>query len=66
MLYAMLKAMRRPAELAGYAELHRFLNKGFVAFRAMKGAGHFLETIRIRESEIMNRLRSGHPAPFQL
>ncbi len=65
MLYAMLKAMRRPAEVAGYAELHRFLAKGFVAFRAMKGAGHFLKTIYTRETEILNRLRSGHPNPFQ-
>jgi hypothetical protein len=64
MLYTVVKTMRRPAELAGYADLHRFLEKGFVAFRKMKGAGHFLDTIHSRETQILERLRAGHPAPF--
>ncbi len=66
MLFAAVKTMRRPAELAGYADLHRFLETGFMAFRRMKGARHFLETIHARETQICHRLQAGHPTPFDL
>lgn len=64
MVYTTLKLMRRPASLAGLSDLQSFLERGFEAFRAMKGADHFLRTIAERETAILRRLFSGHPSPF--
>lgn len=59
-----LKLMRHPARAAGFAELQDFLERGFDSFRAMKGAGLFLSTLREREEEIARRLFSGSSLPF--
>jgi hypothetical protein len=56
MIGASLKLMKAPAELAGLGELHAFLQSGFTAFRQMRGAEHFLETIRVRETRLMREL----------
>jgi hypothetical protein len=56
MLGTTLKLMKRPAELAGLANLQRFLQHGFEAFRHMGDASFFLETIVTRETELMQRL----------
>jgi hypothetical protein len=61
-----LKLLRKPAHMAGLGELQEFLERGFNAFRHMKGAEEFLDTVAIRESEIIRRIYSGHPAPFSL
>src|SRR5687768_12374838 len=37
-----LKLMRRPARMAGLADLQDFLERGFAAFRTMRGADDFL------------------------
>lgn len=65
MIYSTLKLMRQPAKLAGLTELQGFLERGFEAFREMNGADAFLATIVARETEILNRLFSGHPSPFE-
>jgi hypothetical protein len=57
-----LKVMRKPAELAGLGQLHRFLKEGYTAFRAMHGAQDFLATIVERETELMQRLFAGGSA----
>ena len=44
-----LKLMRGPAQAAGLSELQKFLEAGFDAFGAMKGAGDFLELVARRE-----------------
>ena len=44
-----LKLMRGPARSAGLSELQRFLESGFDAFGAMKGAGDFLARVGERE-----------------
>jgi hypothetical protein len=54
--------MRKPAELAGLGQLHRFLKEGYTAFRAMHGAQDFLATIVERETELMQRLFAGGSA----
>lgn len=54
-----LKLMRRPAEVAGLGQLHRFLQEGYTAFRAMHGAEQFLATIVERETALMQRLFAG-------
>jgi hypothetical protein len=56
MLGTTLKLMKRPAEIAGLANLQIFLRSGFDAFKHMVDASHFLETIGIRETELMRRL----------
>jgi hypothetical protein len=56
--------MRAPAHLAGLGELHEFLEQGFNAFRLMGDPAEFLETIRTRETAIMERLFAGDPPRF--
>jgi hypothetical protein len=61
-----LKLMRRPARMAGLADLQDFLERGFEAFRDLKGADEFVATLKERESAILNRLFSGKKDPFSL
>jgi hypothetical protein len=54
-----LKMMRKPAQLAGLGALQTFLESGFDHFSGMAKAGavtEFLDTIRKRESDWINRL----------
>lgn len=53
MLGATLRLMRAPAEKAGLTHVQNFLQSGFDAFRRMKGADIFLETIDARETGLM-------------
>ena len=55
-LRASLKAMRGPARAAGMGALQTFLEAGFEAFGAMRGAQEFLATIQARESALVARL----------
>lgn len=66
LVFGTLKLMRRPARLAGLADLQDFLERGFDAFRAMRGAEPFIELVRERETAILNRLFSGAAEPFSL
>jgi hypothetical protein len=65
LLSGMLHLMRGPAEAAGLSHLHFFLQRGFDAFKAMGPASEFLDTIRSRETVLMERLFGGDPAPFR-
>ncbi|PTT82950.1 hypothetical protein DBR42_16345 [Pelomonas sp. HMWF004] len=51
-----LKLMRGPAQLAGLGALQSFLESGFDTFRAMRGAGEFLSTVRQREDGLARSL----------
>lgn len=62
-LSGMLHVMRAPAEAAGLQHLHRFLVRGFDSFRAMHGAGEFLDLVRARETALMQEMFDGQPAP---
>lgn len=64
LLYATLKMLRKPAQMAGLGEMQRFLETGFSAFRHMNGADHFLKTIALRESLLIERILDSHPDPF--
>jgi hypothetical protein len=55
-LRASLKAMRGPARAAGMGALQTFLEAGFEAFGAMRGAEEFLATIHARETALASRL----------
>jgi hypothetical protein len=56
--------MRKPAQMAGLADLQDFLERGFFAFREMNGADAFLALLRERETAILNRIFSSAPEPF--
>ena len=64
MIGTLLKAMDGPARVAGLSAMHAFLNAGFRAFRAMKGADEFLAIVGRREVELMQRLYAGTPDPL--
>ncbi len=64
MIRQALALMRRPARLAGLFALHDFLERGFLAFRNMDGAGEFLATIDRRERELLAAIYAGENAPF--
>lgn len=64
MVGAALTMMRRPARLAGLSALQDFLERGFTAFRRMKGAEGFLATIEARESRIHHAIVGGSNDPF--
>lgn len=51
-----LRLMRGPAQMAGLGALQNFLECGFDTFRAMRGAGEFLSTVRQREDTIARGL----------
>lgn len=57
---------RSPARAAGFGELQDFLERGFDAFRHMGGAGEFLQTIKTRETAILERLFAERPQPFEV
>jgi len=59
-----LAMMRQPARLAGMSGLQDFLERGFLAFRAMHGAREFLQTIDTRETEILEAIIAGANDPF--
>ncbi|MCG6873728.1 MAG: hypothetical protein LJE97_01430 [Betaproteobacteria bacterium] len=60
-----VEMMRVPAHAAGLGELHEFLERGFLAFRGMRGATEFLGIIDRRERRILDRLFAGDPDPFR-
>lgn len=55
-LRTLLRMMRRPATLAGLDSLQHFLETGFDAFAAMRGADAFLQVVAERESEWIRSL----------
>jgi len=66
-IHTALKLAKTPARLAGVAELHRFLDSGFHAFRNMNAdAGLFITIITRRERAIMEQIGAGHPTPLEL
>lgn len=56
MLRHSLRLMRAPARQADLGELQTFLERGFEAFAAMRGATAFLSTIESREHALAARL----------
>jgi hypothetical protein len=64
MVGQMLRMMRSPARLAGLSGLQDFLERGYAAFRAMKGADEFLAAVDARETTILNALFSSSAKPF--
>lgn len=61
----LVRLARAPAHAAGFGQLQEFLERGLVAFETMRGADHFLQTIRARELRAMARLFAGEDDPFE-
>ncbi|MBP6017062.1 MAG: hypothetical protein KA586_10105 [Candidatus Promineofilum sp.] len=61
-----LRLAHAPAVLTGWEDLQRFLEHGFSAFKHMKGATKFLETIHRREMAILDRIFAAAPDPFDI
>jgi hypothetical protein len=64
MVGAALTMMRRPARAAGLSALQDFLERGFAAFRAMRGAQAFLALVEARETALNEAIIAGADAPF--
>ena len=62
---ALVRLARGPAHAAGFGLLQEFLERGLVAFEAMRGAEEFLATLRGREWRWMERLFAGTANPFE-
>lgn len=60
-IYNAVKMARGPARMAGLTELHDFIERGFVAFRAMKGSDEFVDAIVSRETAIMEAILAKEP-----
>lgn len=61
-----LQMAKVPANRAGWAELTGFMERGYRAFRHMRGAHDFLDTIRQRERRILDRIYAAAPQPFTI
>jgi hypothetical protein len=59
-----LKAMRKPAEIAGFGPLQAFLERGYAAFRQMGDARDFVEIVAEREAAISVALFAGDDSPL--
>lgn len=64
LLSGLLKLMRGPAQVAGLADLHEFLDRGFRAFRGMGSAGEFLDSIEGKEQTLLGKLFAAADEPF--
>ncbi len=60
----LLRLTHGPARAAGLGTLQGFLERGHAAFRATGGAGEFLATVGLRESQLLQGLYRGDP-PLQ-
>jgi len=60
----MLSVAKGPARRAGWTELTDFLERGYTAFKHMRGSRTFVETVRKRERGILDRIVARHPDPF--
>jgi hypothetical protein len=62
---AMLNLGKLPLERGGWRELMAFMERGYNAFKHMRGGGQFLETVRERERRILDRIYACEPDPFE-
>lgn len=61
LIYNAVKLGKRPAKMAGLLALHDFIERGFIAFRAMKGSTEFVDAVVGRETGIMESILAGEP-----
>lgn len=66
MLYATLRMAHGPAKLIGLGDLQAFLERGFSAFRHMRGSEVFVRSIVDRETRYLEAIAAGSSDPFQV
>ena len=59
-----LKMCRTPAHMMGLGDLQDFLERGFDAFRSMRGADEFIAVFSQRESRIIEDIYTAGSNPF--
>jgi hypothetical protein len=59
-----LRLAHAPAVLAGWTELQQYLERGFTAFKHMKGADDFMNAIIGRETRILDAIFANEAEPF--
>lgn len=59
-----LRVARGPAHAAGWQELYDFLERGYRAYKPMRNAKHFADTVCERELLILDRIFAEDPHPF--
>lgn len=59
-----LKMASGPARRTGWGDVHNFLARGFRAFKQMRGAKEFLDTVKNREMYILDQIFMGNQNPF--
>jgi len=64
-LRGMVKAARKPAQVAGYGRLQNFLEKGLSAFRNLQDPQLFVESIYQREMRLMKQWLGDEPVTVQ-
>jgi hypothetical protein len=64
MVGAAVKLVQGPAKRAGWLELYGFLERGYAAFRPMRDVKLFVDTIRERETRILDQIYARSPDPF--
>jgi hypothetical protein len=57
-----LMLARFPAQRAGWGELYDFVQRGYVAFRALRDSAAFIATIGQRERRILTQIYASDPA----
>jgi hypothetical protein len=60
-IYNAVKLGKTPARMAGLLVLHDFIERGFIAFRAMKGSDEFIHEIVSRETAVMDAILAREP-----
>ncbi len=60
-VYHLVRLAHGPAHLAGFGDLQDFVERGFEAFRHMKGADEFLDTVTAREMAIHRAIMESAP-----
>lgn len=63
MIATTLKLVRGPVTLAGWGELHDWIQRGFLAFKRMHGGKEFLATIHEREMAFLDSAIPDHSRP---
>jgi hypothetical protein len=61
-----LRLAHGPARRAGWHELQSFFERGYAAFKHMRGADPFLSAVRQRETRILDQIFAGAPDPFNV
>lgn len=65
-LGGVLKLSKKPAHKLGIGDLHSFLDNGYRAFMKMKDATPFINTIRARETQILDNIFDAVEQPFDI